>query len=452
MLAGWMLTLVVFAPGFAMYDTLVQYRQVLSGTFDDWHPPAMARLWQVVAPLGGGQAPLFVAQVASYWLGFALLALALARAGRLRASLLLGVIAILPPFLGWQVVVLKDAQMTGALLAATGIIAAARLDGRTLRALEWTAAAILLLYAVLVRANAAFAVVPLVAMLLPLGWRWRLGALVGGVAATLLLSPLVNHQMLGARDSGVTRTQPIFDLAAIAARVPDALTGLAPPAVADIRARGCSKPFFWDPLAESGPCGRDIAALARMPVAQLNGLWLRAILAHPVAYAGHRMTHLNSTERWLVPYRWPGAAPTVASERNDLGLESPGATARGWQRLGGYLVETPLGWPFAWTALALAGLLALTGAQTRAAEVARALFVSALAGEASFAVVSIASDLRYHLWMMIAAAIGIVVGWPAFNRRRLGLGAALVLTACVPAISARLVLPPPPQTYLEMLG
>lgn len=452
MLACWALTLAVFHPGFAMYDTLVQYRQLLSGHFDDWHPPVMTRAWQALAPFGPGQAPLFVVQVTLYWLGFALLVGVLARAGRTRAAIALGVVALLPPFLGWQMVVLKDAQMTGALLAATGMIGAARLSGARLGIAGWTGAALLLLYAVLVRANAVFAVAPLLAMLLPLGWRGRMAVALGGIAATIALSPLVNHHLLGAKDSGVVRTQPIFDLAAIAVRAPIAATGLTPTAAAEIRARGCSKPYFWDPLSDSGPCGADIAPLAKMPPGKLELLWVEAIITHPIAYAAHRLAHLNSTARWLVPYRWPGAAPTIMSERNDLGLASPGRVASAWQRFAGYAVETPLGWPFAWFGLALAGLVALGCTQSREAEVARALFASALVGEASFAVVSIASDLRYHLWMMIAAAIGVVIGWPAFDRRRLRIGVALVGLLCVPAIAARVMLPAPPLTYAGMLG
>ena len=38
----------LFWPGVPMYDTVAQYRQVLGGPVDDWHPPVMVRLWQLL--------------------------------------------------------------------------------------------------------------------------------------------------------------------------------------------------------------------------------------------------------------------------------------------------------------------------------------------------------------------------------------------------------------------
>ena len=37
----------LFWPGVPMYDTVAQYRQVIGDMLvDDWHPPAMVRLWR----------------------------------------------------------------------------------------------------------------------------------------------------------------------------------------------------------------------------------------------------------------------------------------------------------------------------------------------------------------------------------------------------------------------
>ena len=64
-----------------MYDTVAQYRQVLSGVYDDWHPPAMARVWALLTAFGPGATPMLVLQLATYWLGVGLIGGALARIG-----------------------------------------------------------------------------------------------------------------------------------------------------------------------------------------------------------------------------------------------------------------------------------------------------------------------------------------------------------------------------------
>ena len=241
----------VFWPGIATYDSVVQYAQPLSGRYDDWHPPVMARLWSLTLHWISGAGPLLALQMAGYGLGLGLIAGRMRRLGRPRAALAVMLIGLWPPFLGWQAVVLKDAQMLGALLAAVGLIVAA--PGRPStwqRRVAIGAAAVLLIYALLVRANAVFAVAPLVAMLVPLrSARSRILLGVGLVAATLALSPAINHRLLGATQSRVTATQPLYDLAGIAVRVgPQAAIGFTPAETRGLIARRCVRPFFWDPL------------------------------------------------------------------------------------------------------------------------------------------------------------------------------------------------------------
>src|SRR5204863_322989 len=131
LLAG--VTLAFFWPGVASYDSVVQYKQVLRGQYDDWHPPAMARLWAIFHGLGWrGQAQLFVVQVLLYWSGLALFAGALARRRQSIAALVVLLLGIWPPVLGWQIAVLKDGQMAGAILAAVGLASWWRLDDRRL--------------------------------------------------------------------------------------------------------------------------------------------------------------------------------------------------------------------------------------------------------------------------------------------------------------------------------
>jgi hypothetical protein len=58
----------------------------------------------------------------------------------------------------------------------------------------------------------------------------------------------------------------------------------------------------------------------------------------------------------------------------------------------------------------------------------------------SFAVVSIASDLRYHLWSMVAAALALIllIDARALDRRRALISGGLVLAVVAIGIVARL--------------
>ena len=450
-------SLALFWPGVAMYDTVAQYRQVLSGTYDDWHPPVMARTWAMLAPLGHGATPMLVLQLVTYWLGLGLIAGTLARLGRARSAIAILVIGLLPPFLGWQGVVLKDAQLAGALLAAVGIVGWWRLAGRPLPGAMWIPVTLLLAYAVLVRANAVFIVVPLVVTLAPRPAHpvAKLAAGLVAIVAILGVAPIVNHGLLKAQRSGVESTQALYDLAGIAARAPDsATTGLTQAEAATVIARHCAKPFFWDPLGDDTHCGRTMARLRALPTATLYVMLASAALHHPIAYATHRFAHLNSTDRWLVPFHWPSAAPPTASEPNTVGLADPNAAARAWEGMTAAIVETPLGWPIAWIVVAITALATcLSRRRDAVRDFATALLVSALALEASFAALSIASDLRYHLWPMIATAVAVVLLADRIPpRRTLTIGGGALILVIFGGLAARATLPLPPQSYAGMLG
>lgn len=443
-------TIALFRPGIATYDSITQYRQALTGAYDDWHPPAMARLWAALHPLGDGAMPMLVVQLALYWAGAGLIAAALSTTGRQRTSAAVLAIAAMPLFLGWQAVVVKDAQMTAAMLAAGGLLAWSRLRQRPLRPAALAGVAVLLTYAALVRTNAIFAVAPFVVMLSPVrGW-WRRGAVAGlMIVATLAAAGPVNHDLLGAERSQVEHTQPLFDLAAIAVAGGQSDPPLARDAPARLAAAQCVTPFFWDPLGAQPECIDAVAPLAALPPAQLYARWAVAVAHHPLAYAAHRLRHWNMTERWIVPAHLIGAAPPPLSEGNAIGLGDPGAAARRWQAVAALIAETPIGWPIAWLTLAVTLLAATWRRCDPAAAVAHALLVSAITLEASFLVVSIASDLRYHLWPMLATALAAVLLVP-LRRPRAILALPLIAVVAM-ALVARIILPVPPATYAAML-
>ena len=431
--------LAIWWPGVAMYDSVDQYGQVLRGAYDDWHPPIMARLWSLLHLGWDGQAPMFVLQVSLYWLGLGLIAAALAREGAWRAAAAVLLLGALPVFAGWMAAVLKDAQMAAAMPEAASI-----------------AIVLLLVYAALVRGNAVFAVAPLACGLF--GWFGvqrlvlRGALLLGLTGAILIAAPVVNHRLLGADESGIARTLPIYDLAGIAHYAgPEAAPVLPAETWAAMEARRCYTPFFWDPLGVEDHCQFVQQGFEEQaPDAALFRSWAESAARHPLAYAGHRLAHWNATLRWLVPRGRPMAAPPSESEPNDIGLASPGPAGAAAAEIGGWLAETPLGWPVLWLAAALAAL-ALAGPGEK---LAATLALSALLLEASFALVSISSDLRYHLWPIFATGIAwaLILRAPPGNGRALGIVAGLILLHCLAGLAARLALPPAAGTYAAMLS
>jgi hypothetical protein len=354
-------------------------------------------------------------------------------------------------------VVLKDTQMQGALLAAFGIVASYRLSRQRVPVAAAGLAAVLLVYATLVRANAVFVTVPLGLMLMerPTDTGLRAMAAIVLIAVVLALSPVINDRLFAASHSGVTKSQPLFDLAAIAVATPlDTPSPFTSGEREQIAASHCVKAFFWDPLGDPSACGPVTERLNDEPDKTLYLALARAAVAHPIAYAKHRLAHWNSTERWLV---WPGltdAGPPDEAEPNDLGLKSPSSPViPAWQSVAAVEAATPLGWPIVWT---VCGLILLPIAWPRRAEptggLGLALIVSALLLEASFIAISIASDLRYHLWSMTAVALALIL---LADRRptRAGttVGGALLILVVVGGMVSRATLPRAPDNYQETI-
>ena len=447
----------VFWPGIPMYDTVAQYRQVLSNQVDDWHPPIMVRLWQLLHPLAPGTAPMFVLQAGLYAVGFGLLVAALVRNGRRGSAIASAFLALSPFLLGWQMVVLKDGQMLGAMIAALALLAHHRLASRTVPPVTLALAALLAAYATLVRANAVFATAPFIVFMLP-----RPRSLIGrgvlvltAIAALLLATPFIDHRIFGAAPSGVAKTQPLFDLAAIAVAMPDSPSPFTSAERAEIVHRHCVKAFFWDPLGEPTACGPAVERLQAEPERILYLDLARAVVSHPFAYAEHRLRHWNSTERWLVEPNLPEAEPPDEAEDNDIGLRTPASPIMpAWQSVAAAEAATPLGWPIVWTVIAALLIPAAWRRRDEAAgNLALALATSALTLEASFLVISIASDIRYHLWSMTASGLALIMlsderrqKWRAW----IG-GAALVGIIVAGGLFTRYTLPAAPSDYQAMI-
>ncbi|HWI87139.1 MAG TPA: hypothetical protein VNT42_12575 [Sphingomonas sp.] len=392
-------------PGVAMYDSVAQYEQSIDGAYADWHPPIMARAWALLNHLHPGTEPFFVIQMILWWGGLGLLSIALGRRQKHGAAALVLLVGIAPLWLGWATVVLKDAQMACCLVAATGLAAYWRMSGRAMPRVAKAIILLLLGYATMVRGNAVFATIPFAFALLGRSGRagsWaKTGAMFALILGVLALNPLINHRLLRAEDTGIARTPLIYDLVGMAhfARL-QAVPGVSPVAWADAERRHCYTPYFWNPFGEPRQCGAIGDAMFDVP--HLPARWAGEIARHPIAYVVHRAGHLNANLRFWVGPGEPDARPPIESEPNQdhLGARSSPA-GRMLVAAADVMARTPLGWPVIWLAIAIGLLWADKGEGDEAARIGRALALSAASMSASFAIVSVASDLRYHLWSMV---------------------------------------------------
>jgi len=447
-LAGAALTGSAYWPGLMPWDAVHQYDQALNDDISDWHPPSMQWLWQRLIAIAPGPAPMLLLQLALYWGGLTLIAAAAWRRGRpALAAALLGC-GLLPLGLALTGAILKDCLMTGALLVASGLLAWQGSGGRW-RALPALAAVALLLFAATLRFNAFAACLPLLVALMPAGWRrtpLRLAA--AALAATALLvaaMPLANRA-IGAAPSGVELSLVIFDLGGITEHAGVSVFPKELAVANPVRVNhGCYRPNKWDSYSDwvdpECPLGwtawNDAVAPAGV---RPYPFWIHAVLAHPVAWAAHRLHHFAINTRLLpLPDAIERPVPVTAAP-NPWGFHvTPNRLLAGIDALAVATAHTPLGWPIVWIALAWAALV--TGWNRPGAWPAVPLALSALLYGLGYVVVSVAAELRYHLWTELAALLALVLVLaerPALTRRGAILALAPVLTAILAATILRI--------------
>ena len=115
--AGYGLTQWIFYPGIMTYDAKFVYEDIAKGTLGDWQSPVMVWLWRVIDPVAPGAGSLFLLTATAYWLGFALLSLALAARGR-RGAVLLPILALMPPALAFVGIIWRDVLLAACWLPA----------------------------------------------------------------------------------------------------------------------------------------------------------------------------------------------------------------------------------------------------------------------------------------------------------------------------------------------
>ena len=262
----------------------------------------------------------------------------------------------------WMGAILKDGQMVGALAAATGIVGWSRLQERRLPAWAGALALILLLYALLVRANAVFAVVPL------------------GLRVVRLARPshtLEAHCRCARGDGPDHRGDPSGQSGPV--RRPPLGRGEQPARLRYRRGRrSAPEPATWRAFRRPSGRGwrRKAATAPRSGISSVNrvvrpirGSWPNRKPAALSALGGDDPAPSASLMRRTgspisirrcacsCPPTFPDAMSPVDPEPNGLGIgNAPSDTERAFRSVGAAWTALPFGWPAFWLALALVAL------------------------------------------------------------------------------------------------
>lgn len=370
---------------------------------------------------------MFSFHIACYWLGFGLIAVALSRTDRpLTAWGIVGV-GLFPQFLAINVNILKDVGLAVTFLAGFAASFWYRIDDRRVPWVVAVISTVLLFYGTLVRTNAVFGVVPLLAYTINpqwLGRPWRVLVFSPPVALFMVpLSGLVNHTVLNATPLGIIRSLEIFDMAGIAFYSGDVSVFGPGNSFTRQDVESCYTPVQWDTLSPWGNCrffwdrlavSHDVQEVEKLtPMAvmeapsnpELPKYWVASIIAHPLAYAQHRLAHFNSEIYFLAQPRHDNVAPSVPT-----GEQAGDAPAASLVRELPHMLYAVLNTPAFWLAVGTCLLVLLASASSpRRPAAEAALVISGLLYTGAYLIIGVATDPRYQFWSMVATFTALVM-------------------------------------------
>ncbi len=452
-LAGWGVTVVAFHPGIVAVDSIWQYAEAIGGHFTDHHPAVVSWTWGLLHRLWPTPVGVVWLHAFLIWAALVLFADGARRRGATGAWRVM-LVGWLPPVIGIEGMVWKDIGMTGALGLAAALLYRASAGWRTA---SWSGAprgghgpstggptgndrldprivalvALLSFYAIVSRANAVIAVMPVLAWGCWLAWpRVRTAGrcavvTLGASMVFLALGSVIEHRLLDAKRAYLAQYLYVFDLAAIEcaggeARVPRELERGSLDALPLCRSFDARKvDFLFAPSDAALEPTRD-----RHLVRALRSQWWHAIVANPGIYLAHRMEVFAALMG--VPARDELRRPLFMpySIANPYGFTfAPNSLTHlvaVWVGIGASLA---LFGGFAWLLLAL-GTLALAWRGRRMAREGRRVEPAAvvLAGSSvayalAYFVIAVATDFRYLHWTVFASAVAASVTWVSWPAR-----------------------------------
>ncbi|HTL38754.1 MAG TPA: hypothetical protein VL326_36735 [Kofleriaceae bacterium] len=409
-------------PGFMSSDSFAQLWEARNHTYSDWHPPAMAALWNVVELFVKGPAGMLVLQSVLFIVGvFRILRRVLPpRAAAIVASAIL----LFPPVLAPMACIWKDSQMAGFLAMGISLV----IDER--RALR-VAGIVLIVIASALRHNALAATLPIFVLLFR--WRddqrmWRRVAIAVVIwAMTVGTAQLINRQLTKVQKYawhvsvapadiiGVIKYAPPLSDNELRALLFEATIVLDHGIQA--HARKYYNPANWWGYMTAGPQRVFWWPETPWQRAALSHAWGQLVSEYPSAYLHHRLRVFRAliglSKQPLFDPVWSshGDAEHPEEGRGVAASGIQGALADAFRWLAN---DTPLFRPYLYLFLAFA-LLAVAWRRVDAL----ALLLSGLSYELALYFIAPSADVRYSHWMLTTTLLaGVIVIAHELQRRR----------------------------------
>lgn len=407
-LAMFALTVWTFYPGWLSWDSAYQWYQVRSGEWNNVHPVIMTLLWSVTDRMWPGPGGYFLLQLAMYWSGLAVLAIALfARTPARIATLVL--LGVFPPVFALVPHLWKD---VGMLAAAIWTVALLAHDLRTPRRSLRVAALATLTIACAYRHNALPLALPLLWHLAgrepALATRPRRAAATALLLAAVAIVASLPNRLPGVERRDLWPATTIWDIAAVSI---DTGTLLLPPelikpslTLAELEAHFV--PYANVPIFGTGKVADSVSApLTPAQDAAVDAAWLGLWTDHTGAYLAHRVRLtwlLAGMDRAVRPSHQvvqPGIVPLL--DNPAVAAREP-ALQRGWSAAIDRLVRTPV-FSLAPYLLAIV-VLALLPARRRH-PLTWPVALSALLYLAPLPLVAPSAEWRYLAWPVFVAPL-----------------------------------------------
>ncbi|MFL6799946.1 MAG: hypothetical protein ACJ8F3_21350 [Xanthobacteraceae bacterium] len=420
--ASYVVTVLLFYPGYVTVDAQYVYAEAKAWQFGDWQSPVMGALWRLLDPIAPGAPIMFLLTITLYWAAFALLGLVAARRMPWLA-LATPVIAFLPPAFFFIGLIWRDI-LFGVIWLFAAVIAFAVAERPLRQRLPvQTLAFLFVLLGVLLRPNSVLAAPFLliyIASPARLHWKTSVAAFAPLLVLCILIVPAVYYGMLGAKRQNPLHSILVFDLGGITHFTGENQfpTAWSADETALLTTR-CYDPVRWDSYWHVPPCPFVMQRLERpddliFGTPRLPQAWRHAVLAHPLAYLTHRasfMWQFLARSNLVLPV-WDWEKPNATYGQTPL--------FRRFVGLHDILQPTWLFRPGLWLLLALA----VVGLGWRARGNAAGLFALSVSASGvvyvmSFFPLGVAADFRYAYWCVLAAlagAIALLVGRGCIRR------------------------------------